>query len=88
MSVLLYGSKTWTLRVTEKRRLKGIELLCYRRMLKILWVDSVTNTEVLRNTGGRPNLLDTIKKKKSEWNGHIMSSVGLRRRKNCRGRPD
>lgn len=47
------------------------------RMLKIPWVDSVTNTEMLQRTGERVSLLDTIKKKKRAYIGYIMRHGGL-----------
>jgi hypothetical protein len=47
-SGLLYGSETWTLGEAEKKRIVAFEMWCYRRMLKIPWVDRVTNEEVLR----------------------------------------
>ena len=42
-SVALYGSKTWTISRRERRRIEAFEMWCYRRMLRIRWVDKVTN---------------------------------------------
>lgn len=55
-------------------------------------VNHINNTEVLRKTGVRQSLLDTIKKKSTSI-GHMrhpMNSSKLEdlvERKNCRGRP-
>jgi hypothetical protein len=57
--VLLYGSETWTLGEAEKKRIVAFEMWCYRRMLKIPWVDRVTNEEVLRKIEEKPGLWNT-----------------------------
>lgn len=41
----LYGCETWTITTEEKRRLEAFEMRCYRRMLRISWMDRVTNVE-------------------------------------------
>ena len=46
-SIALYGCETWTITMEERRRLEAFELWCYRRMLRISWMDRVTNEEVL-----------------------------------------
>ena len=50
-SVALYGSETWTINSVDKKRIEAFEMWCYRRMLKIRWVDRVTNEEVLNRVG-------------------------------------
>ena len=50
-SVALYGSETWTINSLDKKRIEAFEMWCYRRMLKIKWVDHVTNEEVLNRIG-------------------------------------
>ena len=46
-SMALYGAETWTLRVTDQKRLESFEMWCWRRMEKISWTDHVRNEEVL-----------------------------------------
>jgi len=45
-SVLLYGSETWTISATMRKRLEAMEMWCYPRMLKLSWTKKVTNVEV------------------------------------------
>ena len=47
-SMFLYGSEAWTLTAAEKSRVEAFEMWCYRRMMKIKWIDRVSNEEVLR----------------------------------------
>ena len=46
-SVALYGCEARTIGKGERRRLETFKVWCYRKLLKISWVDVVTNEEVL-----------------------------------------
>ena len=53
-SIALYGCETWTIATEERRRLESFKMWCYRRMLRISWMDRITNDEVLeRITEGK-----------------------------------
>ena len=71
-SVALYGSETWTIGVSEKKRLEAFEMWCYRRMLKIRWVDKVTNEEVLRQIDEERSVWKNIVKRRGRLIGHIQ----------------
>ena len=94
-SIALYGCETWTIGVQEKRRLEASEMLCYRRMLKVRWIDHVTNQEVLNKIGEGRNVWQNLKKRRDKFVGHILKQSGIVNRtlegrvegKNCRGRP-
>ena len=45
-SIVLYGAETWTMTQADKERLEAFEMRIWRRMLKISWVDKVSNAEV------------------------------------------
>jgi len=45
---VLYGAETWTMTQANKERLEAFEMWIWRRMLKISWVDKVSNVEVLQ----------------------------------------
>ncbi|KAF0693084.1 Uncharacterized protein FWK35_00035702, partial [Aphis craccivora] len=84
-SIMLYGSVTWTIAKTERRRIEAFEMWCFRRMLKISWTNMVSNEEVLERMSRRRN----------EWIGHVLRHGGLLgliiegcvEGKNARGRP-
>ncbi|KAF0750315.1 Uncharacterized protein FWK35_00037690, partial [Aphis craccivora] len=46
-SIALYGCETWTISAIEKRKLEAFEMWCYRKMLRIKWIDRITNEAVL-----------------------------------------
>lgn len=71
-SVLLYGCESWTLNPSLEKNLEAFEMYLYRRILRISWVQRVTNEEVLRRMGKQKELLLTIKHRKTSYIGHVM----------------
>jgi hypothetical protein len=70
-SIALYGAETWTLRNVDQKYLERFEMWCWGRMEKISWIERVRN-EVLHRVKGDRNILNTIKRRKSNWIGHIL----------------
>jgi len=75
-SIALYGAETWTLRAVDQKNLESFEMWCWRRMEKISWTDHVRNEDVLLIVKEQRNILHEIRKRKSNWIGHIL-------RRNC-----
>jgi len=75
-SIALYGAETWTLRAMDQKHLESFEMWCWRRMEKIIWTDHVRNEEVLFRVKEQRNILHEIRKRKTNWIGHIL-------RRNC-----
>lgn len=48
------------------------EMWTYRKLLKISWVERITNQEVLRQLHKTTELVITTKQRKLEHFGHIM----------------
>jgi len=74
---LIYGCETWSITMEEQRRLEAFEMWCYRRMLRISWMDRVTNVEVLERLSDAKLLWNNIVRRRNEWIGHIMRHEGL-----------
>lgn len=70
--VVLYGSEAWTLKADTQKRLEAFEMWCYRRMLRISWTQKVTNVRVLQRVGRSRELLQTIKRRKVGYLGHVL----------------
>jgi hypothetical protein len=70
------GAETWTLQKANQKYLESFEMWCWRRMEKISWPDRVRNEEVLHRVKEERNILHTIKRRKTNWIGHIL-------RRNC-----
>ena len=75
-SMALYGAETWTLRAAVQKYLESCEMWCWRRMEKIIWTDNVRNEDVLLRVNEKRNILHEIRKRKANWNVHIL-------RRNC-----
>jgi hypothetical protein len=73
LSIGLYGTETWTLRKIDQEYFESYEMWCWRRMEKISWTDRVRNEEVLHRVKEERNIVHTIKRRKANWIGHILS---------------
>jgi hypothetical protein len=56
----------------DQKYLDSFEMWCWRRMEKISWADHVGNEEVLQRVTEERNILQTIKRRKANWTGHIL----------------
>ena len=66
------GAETWTLRKVDKKYLESLEMWRWRRMEKISWTDRVRNKEVLQRVKEERNILQTVKRRKAIWIGHML----------------
>ncbi|GFO21775.1 endonuclease-reverse transcriptase [Plakobranchus ocellatus] len=46
MSIFLYACESWNLTADSERRIRAMEMRCYRRLLGISYKDHITNEEV------------------------------------------
>lgn len=72
LPVLLYGCESWTLNPSMEKRIEAFEMYLYRRILKISWIQRVTNVEILNRMNKQKELLLTIMERKTQYLGHIM----------------
>uniref|UniRef100_A0A8D8XFQ8 Craniofacial development protein 2 n=1 Tax=Cacopsylla melanoneura TaxID=428564 RepID=A0A8D8XFQ8_9HEMI len=70
-SILLYGAECWTLTDTLLKKLQSFEMWVYRRMLRVSWMDKITNIEILNRLDKTTEIVRTIKTRKLEYLGHI-----------------
>jgi hypothetical protein len=76
-SVVLYGAETWTLTKEDTKRLEAFEMWTWRRILKISWTEHQSNEEVLRKVQEERTLMNTIRKRQTNWIGHILRGDSL-----------
>ena len=53
-------------------KVDAFEMWCYRRMLKISWMDKITNKEVLNRVNSKLHFRRNMEKRKLEYGGHVM----------------
>ena len=46
--VVTYGCESWTIKKAEHQRIDAFELLCWRRLLRVLWIASRSNQSILK----------------------------------------
>jgi hypothetical protein len=78
-SIALYGAETWTLHKLDQQYLESTEMWYWGRKERISWTNSVRN-EVLHRVKEERNTLQTIKRRKDNWIGHIMHGNCLLKR--------
>ena len=59
----VFRCETWTIGKIERKRLEVFEMLCYIKMLKIKWVDRITNEKVLEKIREKSRLWNNRKKR-------------------------
>ena len=79
-SIFLYACESWTLTAEFQRKIRAMEMRCYRKILRISYKDHVTNKKVrakIQQTIGPHENLTIVKKRKLQWYGHVSRSSGL-----------
>ncbi|GFO09817.1 endonuclease-reverse transcriptase [Plakobranchus ocellatus] len=81
MSIFLYACESWTLTADTERRIRALEMRCYRGLLGISYKDHITNEEVRRRIENaiepHADLLTNVRQRKLKWYGHTTCSFGL-----------
>ena len=68
----MYGSKAWSITSDIKRRLESCEIWFLRKMMKILWTDTVSNEDVLSRAQVKRKLMKDIRVRQLKFLGHII----------------
>ena len=76
-STLLYGCESWTITAETKRNIDAVEMWFYRRMLRISYMDRITNVEVLRRVHQDRRLFRTILDRQHKFMGHCIRKAEL-----------
>lgn len=75
LSVLLYGSECWRMTQQDTNRLSSFHNTCLRKIMKVYWPETISNTRLHQATKQQQICL-TLKKRRWTWLGHVyrMSS--------------
>ena len=72
--VVMYGSENWTLKKAERRRIDAFELWCWRRLLRVPWIERRSLQSILKISPGY-SLEGLMLKLKLQYFGHLMRRV-------------
>ena len=70
--VVMYGSKSWTIKKAEHRRIDAFELWCWRRLLRVPWTARRSNKFILNVISTECSLEGLMLKLKLQYFGHLM----------------
>ena len=68
-------SEGWIIHKAEEKQIEAFEMWCYRRVLRVSWIDHRTNEWVLSRLEVEKSLLARIRTLKLSYYGHIMLSL-------------
>ena len=68
---VMYGSKSWGMKVTERQKLNVFEMKCLRSMIGVSRLDRVMNEVVRTRTGVRRELAARVDMNVLRWIGHV-----------------
>ena len=61
LSTLLYASEAWVLNAETAGRIRSLEMWIYRRMLKISYLQHISNEDILVGLNVRPQLMKILR---------------------------
>ena len=70
--VVMYGSKSWTVKKAEHRRIDAFELWCWRRLLRVPWTTRRSNQSILKKISPGYSLEGLMLKLQLRYFGHLM----------------
>jgi hypothetical protein len=76
LSVILYGSETWTLKLEDVKRINDFEMRAYRWTLRISWMERRTNFSILAMLNVETRLAVVCKQRILRFFGHIIRRDG------------
>ena len=73
--VVMYGCKSWTVKIAEHRRIDALELLCWRRLLRVPWTARRSIQSILKKISPGCSSEGMRLKLKLQYFGHLMQRV-------------
>jgi len=70
-AVFQYGVEGWTLKKSDRNRIKAFKMWCQRKMLSISWQEHCTNDSILTELGLERELMGRVAKLKLQYFGYI-----------------
>ena len=70
--VVMYECETWTIKKAEHWRTEALELYCWRRLLRVLWIARRSNQSILKEISPEFSLEGLMIKLKLQYFGHLM----------------
>ena len=75
--IVLYGAETWTMRKHERRKIDAFELWCWRRVLRVSWMERNTNISIIERIKPEWTLDTSVTKAAFSYFGHVVRVGGM-----------
>ena len=72
--VVMYGCQSWTIKKAKRRRIDGLELWCWRRLLRVPCTARKSNQSILKEISPGCSLEGLMLRLKLQYFGHLMQS--------------
>ena len=73
--VVMYGSKSWTVKKAKRQRIDAFALWCWRRLLRVPWTARRSNQSILMEISPGISLEGMMLKLNLQYFGHLMRRV-------------
>ena len=70
--LVMYGCESWTIKKAEDGRIDAFELWCWRRLLRVPWIDRRSKQSILKEISPEYSLEGLKLKLKLQYFGHLM----------------
>ena len=70
--VVMYGCESWTMKKAEHQRIDGLELWCWRQLLRVPWAARRSNESFLKEISPECSLEGLMLNLKLQYFGHLM----------------
>jgi hypothetical protein len=71
LSILLYGSESWSLTQSEIRQLETFQMYCLRTILGVSIRERIPNAHIRQQCQNQPSVESLIRKNRLRWLGHV-----------------
>ena len=71
-AVVMYGCESWTIMKAEHQRIDALELWCWKRLLRVLWIARRSNQSILKEISTEYSLEGRMLKLKLQSFGQLM----------------
>ena len=72
LSTLQFEAEMWTVYRRQENKFHAFMMRRLPSIMRINWMDKVTNNEILERTGLLPSMEDLLFRKNLRWTGHLM----------------
>ena len=75
--IVLYGAEIWTMRKHERMKIDAFELWCWRRVLRVSWMERKANPWIIENIKPEWTLESMVPKAALGYFGHVVRAGGM-----------